>query len=425
MTMPDFASLAADPFETAAADPIETAAVDADSVVDPLGLAELPLESMFRRHSPDEITTNPRIMIVDDEPVIIKVVSKYLESDGYKNFVTTTEPRNAFDMAITEQPDVIVLDIMMPEVSGLQILQQIRNDSRVKDVPVIILTASTDADTKHEALELGATDFLNKPVDPLDLTPRMRNALVVKAHHDTLTQYAWELELEVAARTTEIAAAQQELVQCLAQVAEHRDNETGQHVTRVAKYAGIIARSLECDPHFVTLIEQAAPLHDMGKICVPDSILNDPGKLDAEEFEFIREHCGFEEERTVRASCDDATAVKNHTLAGARILNASSSPVLKMATRIALSHHERWDGNGYPLGLAGEKIPIEGRITAVADVFDSLVSKKPFKPALPIDQCLRILMHGRGTHFEPTIIDAFIACRDEIVGIHQEFTDAD
>ena len=345
-----------------------------------------------------------RVMIVDDEPINIKVARKYLQIAGYRDFVTVTEAPRALDAIRSERPDVVLLDVMMPEVSGLEILKAIRDDEHLRHLPVLILTASTDAGTKLQALELGATDFLAKPVDPNELIPRIRNALVVKAHHDHLAGYSERLEAEVRLRTAELEESRLHVILCLARAAEYRDDATGRHVIRVGRVAGVIAREMGLGEEFAAMLELAAQLHDVGKIGVPDSILLKPGKLTAEEYDLMKRHCGFGREIIAPA------------LAGTGGTNRGpQSPILLMAANLAGTHHERWDGTGYPRGLAGAAIPIEGRITAVADVYDALSSKRPYKEAFPLDRCLSIIREGSGTQFDPDVVNAFLRRVDEIV----------
>jgi len=234
-----------------------------------------------------------RILIIDDEPVNIKVVKKYLQIAGYQNFITSTDAPKAIELIRTEQPDLVLLDVMMPEVSGLQILEQVRSDSALRYLPVLILTASADATIKQTALGLGATDFLAKPVDPGDLVPRVRNALLVKAHHDNLAQYSHQLEHEVKLRTAELEASRLQVVHSLARAAEYRDDDTGRHVVRVGRYASIIARELGFADDRCATLETAAQLHDVGKIGIPDGILLKPGKLDPDEFKRMQQHCEY------------------------------------------------------------------------------------------------------------------------------------
>ena len=216
-----------------------------------------------------------------------------------------------------------------------------------------------------------------------------------------------------------------ELIHCLARAAEYRDCETGRHVVRVGRYAGIIARQMGLEEETVELLEHAAPLHDMGKIGIPDDILLKPGKLAPDEFELMQKHCGFGRHTFEPMAADAWRTLKSHTFLGEAIMDTPSSPVIQFAAEIALTHHERWDGSGYPLGLAGEDIPLSGRITAVADVFDALSSRRPYKPAMPLDKCLTILEEGRAKHFDPKILDAFFASKEQIVSIMVQLADLD
>ena len=369
------------------------------------------------------IRQSARVAIIDDEPINVKLVRKHLSIAGYRNFVTSQDPSAAVELLFAEQPDVLLLDIMMPRISGLEILQRLRNNPRTQTLPVLILTAADDEQTKVQALELGATDFLSKPVRPTELLPRVRNVLLVKTHQDQLQRYAEDLESQVRTRTAELAASRLELIHCLARAAEYRDNETGRHVLRVGRYVGIIARQLGLPSETCELLEHAAPLHDMGKIGIPDDILLKPGKLTPEEFEMMQRHTSFGKRTFEPMTYDEWRTFERHTFLGEKILEMGSSPILAIAGRIALTHHEKWDGTGYPLGLSGEMIPIEGRITAVADVFDALSSRRPYKPPLPLEECFRILEEGRAGHFDPEILDAFFARKDEIVKIRMLFAD--
>ena len=364
-------------------------------------------------------------MVVDDEPINIKVVQKYLKIAGYENFISTTDSTNALDTVASEDPDIILLDIVMPKVDGLEILERIRADEERKHIPIVILTASNDQPTKQKALELGATDFLAKPVDPSDLIPRVRNALLAKSHHDQTKAYAKTLEQEVRQRTVALAQSRLDVIHRLGRAAEYRDNETGQHVIRVGRYVGVIARGLHLGKAMVELLEHASPLHDVGKIGIPDAILLKPGKLTPEEFETMQKHCQLGRKVFHRLSHDEQLQYLTHTELGAKILDDAGSPLLEMAASIAMSHHEKWDGTGYPLALAGEDIPIEGRITAVADVFDALSSKRPYKPAFPREKCFAIMEEGRGKQFDPRILDVFFSHAQEIIKIQIAHADLD
>ena len=364
-----------------------------------------------------------KIMIVDDEPYNILVVRKFLSGIGYRDFVTVSNGRECIDLIHKERPDVVLLDIMMPEVSGLAILRAMQSDRQLRQIPVIVLTASAETAVKTEALELGAADFLSKPVDPSELAPRIRNVLGAKMYRDQLVQYSEELERRVRQQTQELAASREEVIFCLARAAEFRDDDTGQHVLRVGRYSGIIAQELGFDREYVETLELAAQLHDVGKIGIPDAILLKVGNLDPEEFNLMKKHCNFGKNIIQPMSDGEWRSIQKHTEIGAQIMHVPSSPILRMASIIAQTHHERWDGTGYPLGLKGEDIPIEGRITAVADVFDALSSERPYKPPFSREKCFQILKEGRGSHFDPQVIDAFFARGSEIVRVQLECMD--
>jgi putative two-component system response regulator len=375
--------------------------------------------------SHDPKTATAKIMIVDDEPINIRVARKYLHDAGYREFITITEATVALEEILRHRPDVIVLDVMMPRVNGVDLLRSVRQTPEIAHIPVLILTASCERDTKLRALEAGATDFLEKPVDPSELLPRVRNALWIKAHHDHLARQTEQLEGAVRQRTEELAASRLEVVQCLARAAEFRDDNTGRHVIRVGRYAGIIGKKMGLADEYVHLLELAAQLHDVGKIGIPDDVLLKAGTLSPEEFDVIQKHCGYGKKVFEQASEKDRVAMQQHPMLGARMLDCTSSPLIQIAARTALTHHERWDGTGYPLGLAGEDIPLEGRITAVADVFDALSSRRPYKPAFPLAKCFQILEEGRGKHFDPTVLDAFFQAREEIIRIQLEHADVE
>lgn len=374
------------------------------------------------RETPERLPGN--IMIVDDEPANIAIVRKLLERSGYCSFKSTTDSTEAFKMILATMPDLILLDINMPQVSGIDILQLIRTTAQTKHLPVLILTANSDNDVKLTCLELGATDFLVKPVDPMELTPRVRNALQIKSFQDRLKRHAHELEKKVQERTKELELSRRQAIYCLARAAEMRDNDTGHHVIRVGRFAGIIARNMGFSDAYVSDIELAAQLHDVGKIAVPDAILLKPGKLEADEFEVVKNHVKHGRNIIQPYLANDATVMQSHVERGAEML-ADGSSLMKMAATIAQTHHEKFDGSGYPIGLAGEDIPIEGRITAVADVYDALSSERSYKKALPRQKCFEILEEGRGKHFDPNVLDAFFNGASDIVKIQVEFMDCD
>lgn len=359
------------------------------------------------------------IMIVDDEPVNVKVVQKYLRDAGYDSFLPLNDSRQAIDLIRNERPDVILLDINMPHVTGLNILEVIRGDLELCYLPVLFLTASNDEATKSRALEMGVTDFLNKPINANELIPRIRNAMMLKEHHDEMHAYSKRLEHEVKIRTAELSRSREELIRVLACAAEYRDQDTGNHVLRVGRYARILARQLGLGETKAELIEQAAILHDVGKIGIPDAILHKPGRLTDDEMELMKHHCDYGL-KILRGEPCNVNANMSPT---GFSREAPQSPILLSAAIIAQSHHEKWDGSGYPLGLVGDAIPIEGRITAVADVFDALCSKRVYKDAMPLDRCFEIIHEGRGQHFDPAVVDAFFACVEDIVRVSIDMAD--
>ncbi len=364
-----------------------------------------------------------RVMILDDEPYNVMIVRKYLRDEGYSNLLTLTDSTAAMETIALEKPSLLLLDILMPKVSGLDILRTLRLDEHARRFPVLVLTASTDAATKRQALDLGAADFLHKPVDPNDLIPRVRNALIAKAYEERLANHAEKLEQEVRKRTAELVASREEVIHCLARAAEYRDNITGQHVVRVGRYAGIIARELGFSTADVEMLELAAQLHDVGKIGIPDAILNCYGKLDPDQFAVMQRHCSFAKNILTPLGEREWRIMRTHAQLGSSLLEISSSPILMMAARIAQTHHDWWNGKGYPLGLAGEDIPLEGRITAVADVFDALSTPRTYKAAIPREKCFAMLSEDRGTHFDPRVLDAFFARGKEVVQVQMEYMD--
>ncbi len=366
-------------------------------------------------------TTKPdlshmKIMVVDDVPLNVKLACSHLKVAGYKNFITQSDSTKALTQIYQESPDVLLLDIMMPQISGLDILEAVRADHHFAHLPILILTASTENEMKNKALELGATDFLNKPIDAQDMLPRVRNSLIMKMHQD-------HLEALVQQRTAELQEAQREVVHCLACASEYRDNETGNHVIRVSRYVEILAREVGFDSRQVEMIKLASTLHDMGKIGIPDSILLKPGKLTDEEFSQMKNHCDYGEDICSRTGSFTHKMLDTSNTIGTKLLENSKSPLLKLASSIAATHHEKWDGSGYPRGLKGEEIPIEGRIVAVADVFDALSSKRPYKEPFPLEKCIEILEEGKGTHFDARLVDLFLGKLDEVVVIRDKYGD--
>jgi putative two-component system response regulator len=364
-----------------------------------------------------------KVMIVDDEELVIRVVKRFLASGGYTNFITVTDSRKAMETIDEEQPDVVLLDIMMPHITGLDLLRERQKDKSLRHIPFIILSANSENQIKRDALSLGATDFLSKPVDPSDLVVRVQNSLTVKRHQDHLANYAEELERQVKERTKQIERSREQIIHCLARAAEYRDNETGEHVIRVGKYCAIIAQELGFGLEYCKQIELAAQLHDVGKIGIPDSVLLNPGRLNTEEFDVMKLHCGLGCEIMEPLAESDNKRVKRHAEVGGFIMDGVDSPMLELAATIARTHHEKWDGTGYPNGLKGDQIPVEGRICCVADVYDALCSERPYKPKFPIQKCLEIMISERGTRFDPIILDAFFKRLRDIETVRVRYND--
>ncbi|HEX3869386.1 MAG TPA: HD domain-containing phosphohydrolase [Pirellulales bacterium] len=379
--------------------------------------AQVPVVTSLSKR--DAALRTSKILIVDDESTNVKVVEKYLKLEGYQNFVTTTDSQQALALVESETPDLLLLDIMMPHVSGLDILSALRADRRWTHLPIVILTASNDQATKRTALDQGATDFLGKPIDPIELIPRINNALTVKRHYDHLQRYSQELEAEVTRRTAELERSRWEVTQCLARIAEFREESSGKHVLRVGRYARLIARELGWNGDALEMLEQAALLHDIGKIGIPDSILLKSSELTARDVKGIVKDGGPAKWFIRKLSDQDLSKLCDHTRLGAELLKRTKSPVLAMAATIALSHHERWDGSGYPLGLRGDEIPIEGRITALADVFDTLSMQS--SPPHSADQCFAMLEEAAGKAFDPQVVDALLRCRQEVLFTQLQF----
>ena len=395
----------------------------ADSLDSPSTMRE-PVDTVAVNSQQEQLRT-AKIMIIDDEDLVIRVVRRFLSADGYTEFVTLSDPRLALETIIREQPDVVLLDIMMPHITGLDLLKVRQKTTSLQHIPFIILSANSENQIKREALKMGATDFLSKPVDPSDLTVRVQNALTVKRHHDHLLNYAAELERQVGIRTEQIEKSREQIIHCLARAAEYRDNETGEHVIRVGKYCAVIAKQLGFEPGYCREIELAAQLHDVGKIGIPDSVLLNPGKLSHEEFDIMKTHCGLGTQIMEPLATGDGARVRAHAEVGGFIMDGVDSPMLELAVVIAKTHHEKWDGTGYPNQLKGDSIPIEGRICCVADVYDALCSERPYKPKFPIKKCLEIMLSERGTRFDPIVLDAFFDKIADIDAIRRKYDDTE
>jgi putative two-component system response regulator len=327
-----------------------------------------------------------RILVVDDDATNIALLKKMLGQAGYQNVLTASSGCLALEMA-ADGVDLIILDLHMPQMDGYEVLLRLREAKEVFGfLPILVFTADATLSARQKALDLGASDFLTKPGDAMEILLRVRNFLTMRAWHVELYERNLDLEAKVRERTAELERSQVEIVERLAVAGEYRDEETGEHTKRVGEMSGRVAERLGCSESFVALIRLAARLHDIGKVAVPDGILLKPGKLTAEEYEEVKGHCAV----------------------GAKILAEGGTSLLQMAERIAASHHERFDGTGYPRGLAGEEIPIEARIVAVADVFDALTSERPYKGAWRVEAALAEIREQRGRQFDGRVVDAFL-----------------
>lgn len=327
---------------------------------------------------PTTILSDATLLVVDDEKANVRFLEIILEQAGYTNIFSTTDSREALPLFRSCRPDIVLLDLSMPHLDGFGVMRQLHDEMGQDIVPILVLTADSTATSKHRALKEAAKDFLIKPLDETEVLLRINNLLETRFHNVLL-------EAKVRERTEDLEKAQLETLQRLAQAAEYRDDDTGLHTKRVGNTAGRLAELLDFSPRQVELIIRAAPLHDVGKIGIADAILLKPGKLTDEEFD----------------------TMKRHAVIGARMLSGSSSPWLQLAEQIALSHHERWDGRGYPQGLEGEAIPLVGRIVTVADVFDALTHERPYKKAWPVADAAAEIQAQCGRQFDERVVKAF------------------
>jgi len=365
-----------------------------------------------------------KLLFVDDEPHFLAGIRRMLRTQRDQwdmEFVHSVDA--AFARACEGDLDVVVSDIQMPGKDGFDLLRLFAGDPRTEEVPVIILTGNAEEGLKRKALELGAADLLNKPVRAPDLLARLRSTLRLKAYQDEIKAQNAVLDLRVRERTVELEASRLDILFRLGKAAEFRDEETGNHVLRVGRYCQALARRLDLGEDLAEMLLYTAPLHDIGKIGVPDRVLLKPGKLDADEWALMQRHCEIGASLLLEspAGLESYLAWRVRDTEAAR--NPLRNPILEHAARIALAHHEKWDGQGYPRGLAGEAIPIEARITAVADVYDALRSDRPYKRAFPEAKAFEIICSEAGTHFDPGVCAAFEAVREAFDAIRAQDTD--
>jgi len=335
----------------------------------------------------NDFIQNARFLVVDDELANLRLLERTLEKWGYANVWSTTDAREAAVLFQEHQPDLILLDLMMPHLDGFQVIENLKPLTPPGDyLPILMLTADANPATKRRALAAGAKDFLIKPFDQNEILLRIYNLLETRYLHLQLRDQNKLLEERVRERTLELEESQIEVLQRLARAAEFRDDDTGQHTQRVGAIAALLAQELGLPQDQVESMRRAAPLHDVGKIAISDSILLKPAKLSTEEYE----------------------TMKIHTTTGAELLAGGRSEMVKMAACIALSHHERWDGSGYPHGLQQEDIPLPGRIVTVVDVFDALTHARPYKAAWSVEEALAEIRNQSGRQFDPRIVEAFV-----------------
>jgi putative two-component system response regulator len=363
-----------------------------------------------------DFTEKETILVVDDTPDNLSLMTGLLK-DLYK-VKAANNGEKALQIARGDNPpDLILLDIMMPGLSGHEVCQQLKADRATKDIPIIFLTAMTEVEDEKRGLDMGAIDYITKPISPPIVLARVKTHLQVKAAADFLKDQNLFLEAEVGKRTREVAAIQDVTILAMASLAETRDNETGNHIRRTQFYMRALARKLQDHPRFsayltdaqIDILFKSAPLHDIGKIGIPDRILLKPGRFEPAEMEIMKTHTTLGRDAIEHAEAQLGVPVK----------------FLATAKEIAYSHQEKWDGSGYPEGWAGDAIPISARLMAVADVYDALISRRVYKEGMPHEKAVQIMIEGRGSHFDPDILDAFLAIVDEFKKIAAEFADSD
>jgi putative two-component system response regulator len=341
------------------------------------------------------------IFVVDDEPVNLKLIERILASGGFEDVYTIQNSGDVLERYQELRPNLILLDINMPGLDGFGVLDQLKEGTVGRLPPIVFLTAQNDSEFRVKAFENGVLDFIGKPFNRLELISRVKNLLALENAHRELTNRNNSLETIINMRTEALRRTQLQVVQKLGRAAEYRDNETGAHILRMSHISALLARELGFADDYVQDILHASPMHDVGKIAIPDNILLKPGKFTPEEWEVM----------------------KTHTTLGYEILSGADSKLLNLASEIALHHHEKWDGSGYPKALQGDNIPISCRIVAAADVFDALMSHRPYKQPWSLEDALAYMNAQKGAHFDPEVIDIFNKLTDQIVEIRERYKD--
>ncbi len=342
-----------------------------------------------------------KILIVDDNLANVALLEAILEEEDYGAVFSTTDPRDVLPLYRQHQFDLILLDIRMPWLSGIEVLNLLKEEIVNDYVPVIVLTAQTDKETRQQALTAGAKDFITKPFEDWEVLLRIQNMLETRMYYTRQVDRADNLEQEVRKRTEEIRLTQLDTVRRLGVAGEFRDNETGAHVLRMSHICSMLAKKLGLSEAYCEMILYASSMHDVGKIGVRDGVLLKQGKLDDEEWKLM----------------------KRHPQIGAQIIGNQSSELMILAREIALNHHEKWDGSGYPNGVCGDEIPVGARIAAISDVFDALTSQRPYKEAWPVEKAVALISEESGRHFDPSLVEIFVENIDEIIEIKERYVD--
>ncbi len=335
------------------------------------------------------------VVVVDDAPGNLILMRALLDGLGVKTIAGFSDPNEAMKALWQSRPNLIIVDYVMPHIDGISFIRSVRSIEHLQHTPIIMVTTADLRDVRMDALEAGATDFITRPIELIEFKVRVRNLLQLGEAQAKLNDTAAWLSREVRSKTATLEERERELILRLSRSVEFRDTETGAHVERMAAYAALVAKGLGLDDDYRRTLYLAAPLHDIGKIGVSDSILLKEGALTGEE----------------------RRAMEKHVRYGEEILSSSTCELIQLAMEIAMHHHERWDGKGYPAGLEGERIPLSGRITAVADVFDALTSERPYKRAWPAEDARAYLVAERGKHFDPACVDAFLGHWEEVLAI--------
>lgn len=356
------------------------------------------------------------VLVVDDTPENLTLMHGLLR-DRYRVKVAHNGERALQIVAADPVPDLILLDVEMPGLRGFDVCRRLKADARTAQIPVIFLTARAEIADEQAGFDAGAVDYIVKPISPPIVLARVRTQLKLKAVADFLRDKNDFLKSEVERRTREVQVIQDVTILAMASLAETRDNETGNHIRRTQNYVRALAKKLKGHPRFraalddetIEMLYKSAPLHDIGKVGIPDSILLKPAKLTPEEFEVMKTH----------------TTLGRNAIAAAEMRISAPSSFLSFAREIAYSHQEKWDGSGYPEGLAGDRIPVSARLMALADVYDALISRRVYKPPFPHARALEIIREGRGAHFDPDVVDAFLAIADEFDDIARRYADTE